>query len=30
MKSHKITAIPDDGIGQDIVAAGVKVMHAGV
>jgi hypothetical protein len=28
MKSYKVAAIPGDGIGQEVVAAGVEVMHA--
>ena len=28
MKSYRIAAIPGDGIGSEVVAAGVEVLHA--
>ena len=28
MKSYKIAAIPGDGIGTEVIEAGVEVLHA--
>jgi isocitrate/isopropylmalate dehydrogenase len=28
MKSYKIAAIPGDGIGTEVISAGVEVLHA--
>jgi isocitrate/isopropylmalate dehydrogenase len=28
MKRHRIAAIPGDGIGQEVIAAGVEVLEA--
>src|ERR1700719_514886 len=28
MKTYKIAAIPGDGIGKEVIAAGIEVLHA--
>ena len=28
MKTYKIAAIPGDGIGTEVVSAGIEVLHA--